>query len=218
MARHKRTPHDPAKAAAQKAAAKEARDLAAKADAKLRETNPERWGETRLTKTEIAAYDRHDVEYGVDPRGRLKHARKADCFHQLHSKGALTDEQLAAIRRLEADMIMRAGYGASAPTLDKVDRSGDAAAITDTMVDAGKRVDDALALVGPPSSRVLKALVEPGVECQNVDWRAVVQIITGESNDRAQAAVVRLASQSLADIYPDVEKRELDRRKQRRAA
>lgn len=209
MARNKRKPHDPAKAEADR----EARRQRERADAKVREQTPARWGEDRVTDDQAATFERHGVDYALDTAGRLKRAHKADVWAQLHSRNALTDEQNAAVRRLEGDMIMRAGHGSADGEHVFVDRQGDAAAITDRQVEAGRRVDDALALVGPPSTRLLKALLEPGVEGHHVDWRSVVLIVTGETNDRAQAALLRNAAQSLAEVWPEVERREAIRRK-----
>lgn len=289
MARHKRKqqPHDPAKGQAER----DARALQSMLDAKVREREPARWGDERPGKDRIASLKSQGVDVELDFRGRVKSATKMDVWAQMHAQAvkvaasagrtaSLTDEQYAAVRRLEGDMIARMGHGAAGWNLDRYDRQGDGAAITDRMVDAGARVDDALALVGPPSCRILLALVGPNAEtngrrlvrrctqrdfaqafdnylaarygdadgkpvkritCDTLndvharkceacgsdlpggaegiesilvsdDWRDIVERITGETNAMAQSAALRLAAQSLADVYPIVEDREKDRR------
>lgn len=215
MAKRRRKPFDPA-AAAERAAL-------ARADRRAREAHPDRWGEDPLTQSELAAHARQGANVALDLRGRIRHAHRADWIGQLSERDQLTREQTAALRRLEEDMIERAGNGGGGEAIVRyaaqgavIESQGDACAVTDRMVEAGRRVDAALTLVGPPSSRLLHALLMPGVEGLRVNWRGMVQKITGEKFDATQAAVVRYAAQALADVYPQVDRDLRARREDRR--
>lgn len=222
------------------------------------------WGNEAVEKDRIAALTAKGVDVELDARGRMKSANKADVFAYLHARGPKTfsDAQLAAVRELESDMIRRAGFG-SAFNTEKVDRQGEAAGMADAMAEAGARVEDVLALVGLPSSKILRALVGPDSEADgrrlvrrclavvsapedndekrrltcdapNVvgatkcaacsakmpggavgietvadqeGWRDVIERVIGEVNPQAQVAVLRLAAQSLADAYTEVDRR-----------
>lgn len=205
MARRRRKPYDPA-AAAERAAL-------SRADARARKADPSRWGEDPLAESELAAHARQGGDVALDLKGRVRHAHRADFIAVLHARDGLTRDQFLALRRLETDMIERAGNGGSDGAIVRyaaqgavIESQGDACAVTDRMVEAGKRVDAALTLVGPPSSRLLHALLTPGVEGFRVDWRGVVLRIMGERFPAAQAAVVRYAAQALADVYPQVDR------------
>lgn len=195
MSRRRRSPSDPAAAARKRA--EEAR-----ADAAARERDPARWGEMAAPKSMREALTRHGVDYALDGKGRLKAgAHKVDLWEELHARRALSEAQLVAVRRLQRDLADRYGLGRKGEQV-KVEGAGNRAAVTDAMIDAGRWVDRVLQLVGPPSSRLLAALLEPGVRGEpDPNWRETVARITGETNDRAQAAAVRLAAQSLSDVY-----------------
>jgi hypothetical protein len=94
------------------------------------------------------------------------------------------------------------GVGQAAAHLRGSHGSGDAGGLTQRMIDAGRRVDDVLARVGPPACRVLAAILEPGVTTgRPADWRAAIQSVTSESRAEAQSALLRFACQALADVY-----------------
>lgn len=167
------------------------------------------YGQEPIDPQRRALLEAKGVEIATDHRGRVTRSTKVDVWAQMRAQRALNEKCYNAIRQLEADMTERAGFGGAGFNLEKTDRSGDAAKITDRMVDAGARVEDVLKLVGPPLSRILQALVGPDAE--EGDWRAVVERITGEKNPQSQSASLRLAAQSVADVYPQVEARAADR-------
>lgn len=195
--------------ARRKAEARANRALLEAADAKAREADPARWGEVK-DQAHIDALNRTGADVALDLKGRVKWAYRGDIFDTLAKREAITDAQLSGIRRLQRDMAERAGIGGG-NTEDLgtfVDGgNGDAAGVTQRMVDAGARVDDVLAMVGPPASRVLRDLLEPPVTTgASPDWRAVIAHHTGETYEKSQPALLRFAAQSLADCYACIDR------------
>lgn len=107
----------------------------------------------------------------IDHRRRMKSAlaaghHKADIWWRLHSRDALSKQQLNAVRDLQDLMAVRAGIGGRDERMayerDKVEEPlRDPCHVTDAMLAAGREMDLTLALVGPPSSRLLTALLWP---------------------------------------------------------
>jgi hypothetical protein len=188
---------------------REARELAARASHKDQANNPDRWGEAPKA-DELATLKRTGAEVALDRLGRVKFAHRGDVFHQLAGRDAITPRQHQAIRRLEADIAERLGVGGKGEALDVIDggSAGGAQGYTQRQVDAGKRVDAILAMVGPPACRLLQAILEPPLAtgCA-VQWRRVVETITGEMRAEAQTALLRFACESLADCYDETDKR-----------
>ena len=205
-----------------------------------RETVPTRYEEAGLSFERALALEAQGVDFAVDHAGRLKRAHRGDVFHRMAQRDAITTEQHAAVRRLERDLALRAGLnpdGASDRVM--VDCSGDREGVTQRQVDAGKRVDEVLTMVGPPASRVLSAILEAGltgadaalreefeavsedddtrkrraaeraarIHLDVVDWRAIVQRLTGEARAEAQTAILRFACQGLVDVYSVIDRR-----------
>lgn len=188
---------------------REAAALAAQANLKDRDNNPDRWGEAPKP-DEIETLQRSGAEVALDRLGRVKFAHRGDVFHQLASRDAITPRQHQAVRQLEADMAERLGVGGRGEPIDLIDggSAGGAQGFTQRQVDAGIRVDDILARVGPPACRILQAILEPPLAtgCA-VKWRDVVQALAGETTPHGQAAALRFACQSLADCYDEMDKR-----------
>lgn len=167
MARRKRKPREPD-------AILEARRAKARAieDARLREQGVDpaiaRWGEDPVSPDREAAMKAHGFEAPLDHRRRMTRcAHKADIWSELCSRNRLTQEQLTAVRALQELMARRAGLAGrgegEAYAETKVEATGDVCAVTDAMLAAGVKMDIALRLVGPPSSRLLAALLWPSV-------------------------------------------------------
>jgi hypothetical protein len=144
-----------------------------------------------------------EVEARRDGRGRIAHAHRTDVFERLHARGGLSDTELAAARRLARDMALRAGLLRPPSDLVKVDAQARTEGATQRMLEAGRRVDTALAAAGPGSARLLRAVVEPAATTASAgeDWRAAVARETGETNPHAQAARLRAACENLALAY-----------------
>ena len=198
----RQTPFNPAAHAAErlKRLDKQAQAAAAeRADA----ATPERWG---VAAAALALPANREVEAVRDGRGRVAHAHRADVFERLHERGSLSDGQLCAVRRLEQDIGVRAGLFRPPADLVKVDAQARVEGASQRMLEAGRRVDTALAAAGPRCALLLRALVEPGVmKGVAVDWREVVARETAETNPHAQAARVRTACDNLMLAYQAID-------------
>jgi hypothetical protein len=77
--------------------------------------------------------------------------------------------------------------------------SGSRELVTDRMIEAGKRIEAVLSLVGQHDRDLLVALIVPSSVAQVPNgWRVIVALKTGERNHNAQGAVVRSAARNLA--------------------
>lgn len=179
------------------------------------DADPARWGDKPLNAGEKANLVRTRVTARLDSKDRPVSMQRTDVFDRLRAKDAISDVQLCAVRRLERDMAERARIGAKGQALEHVDRMGDFAAISDKAIDAGGRVDEAMALVGPANARLFRALIEtpllhgPGVDADALgfDWREAVTRITGETRRESQSCLVRMAATNLAEVYDFLDSR-----------
>jgi hypothetical protein len=160
---------------------------------------PETWG-VALAPLNLPA--NADVAARTDGRGRVQYAHRVDVFEALHARGGLNDAELAAARRLEQDMGQRAGLFRPEASLIYVDAQGTSEGVTQKIVEAGRRVDQALSLVGPRQALLLRALIEPAVTKGVLTaWRTVVEQETRETNPVVQSPLVRSALDNLALGY-----------------
>jgi hypothetical protein len=161
--------------------------------------HPDRWG---VSEDNLTLPTAQSLEARRDGRGRVFHAYRSDVFDLLKGRGGLSDAQHEAARRLERDVAARAGLSGAEGLLTVIDSSGSREAVTQRMVDAGRRVDKVLARCGPSSCTLLRGLVEPMVlEGAIIMWRVVVERITGEGRAEVQAALVRRACVDLDEAY-----------------
>jgi hypothetical protein len=206
----RRAPSSPSEIAARRRAERAGEAVVrAIIEKKARETVPAKYEEGGLSVERALTLEAKGVDFALDHCGRLKRAHRCDVWHRLAAREAITTEQHAAIRRLERDMAIQRGQN---PHGDAervhVDCGGNAEGVTQMQIDAGKRVREALDLVGPPASRVVEAILVPPLEGrEQPDWRDVVSRITGESLRDAQSAILRFAAQALADVYAMLDKR-----------
>jgi hypothetical protein len=200
MPRKTQRPHDPAAGTA----ARLQRLARAEAEERLSSSAPpETWG---VAEAPLALPANAAVTTARDGRGRVAHAHRSDVFERLHGRGALSDAGLAAARRLERDVGLRAGRFRPA-SLVLVDSQGSAAGATERMVEAGRRVEAALATLGARQAALLRALVEPPMlRGELVDWRAATLRETGEKTPHGQATAVRLACEDLASTYKSLDR------------
>ncbi len=198
MGRRTNRPFDPA-AAERTRQARLMQDAQARARARADDARPQAWG---VAAAPLALPANRDVQAARDGRGRVVHAHRADVFEILHARGGLAEAELKAARRLEADMGLRAGLFRPGEAWVRVDAQGCSEGVTQRMVDAGRRVEAALAAVGPRQALLLRALVEPAMtRGAGIDWREVVARETREDNPHVQAAMVRSACDNLALAY-----------------
>lgn len=156
-----------------------------------------------------------DSATGIEARqaggAREVYAKRLDPFEALHRRGGLTTGQLKAATRLFRDLCLSQGVRTddprpSAEYLQPQGARGASDLVNCTMIDAGWRVEAALASVGPATAEVLRVLVTPAVMCGSaLVWRAIVEQVTGETHGHAQAAVVRYACEDLRRAYARVD-------------
>lgn len=168
--------------------------------------DPTKWGVSAEILTLASAREDVDVVVDSQRRGRIVHAKRSDAFSLI----TMSPEQERAAKRYWRDWCHRAGVMTEDPhNLELVDRSPGLAPgqqLTQRMLDAGGRLDDAHAMIGRADVQLLRGLVEPLVmQGQLHVWRVVVQKLTGETERHAQAAKVRSAVENLRLAYDDVD-------------
>ena len=103
-------------------------------------------------------------------------------------------------------MGLRIGLFRPPADLVKVDAQARIEGATQRMLEAGRRVDAALAATGPRCALLLRALVEPAILAgRSLDWREAVARETAETNPHAQAARVRTACDNLMLAYQAID-------------
>lgn len=152
----------------------------------------------------LPANDSIEVRRGG--RRNLEGARRLDAFEALRE--GMAPGAFDAARRLERDLTIRAGEHDRGRTFERVDcetRTDRA----DAMIAAGQRVDAVLSRMGERDAWLLVELIRPStaMALARPGWRAVVAHVTAETNDRAQAAVVRNICANLAAAYQAVDRR-----------
>lgn len=168
-----------------------------------------------ITREREAELEAKGVTVVLNHRRRLIRGHKGDVWGELFSRGRLTTEQHAAIRHLQDVMARRAGVGGRNEAKTFADAQideplRDPCLVSDDMLRCAIEMDLTLKLVGPPSSRLLMALLWPAALCEDYDWRQVVERVTGETHAHAQAAPLRVAAQALVDVQDDVQSQMTD--------
>ncbi len=145
------------------------------------------------------------VEVRREGRHHAEGARRLDAFEAL--RDSLAPGAYDAARRLERDLTIRAGEHGQGRSMLRVDCDGGRDR-SDEMLMAGQRVEAALGRLGRRDGLLLTELIRPSpmVQLTCPTWRAVVAQITGEKNDRGQAAIVRNVCVNLAEAYQAREK------------
>jgi len=174
--------------------------------------------EREARKAQIIALKAQGVRVVHDNEYRIIAAHRLDVFSLLHSrkgpqedgkpgKAALTDQQLRAARRLENLIAIAYGHERPELTMDRVDKATATASeqITQAMIDASRLLQIVLSKCGRRDAELLCALMSGTNARLGSGWRDTVQRVTGEVNDKAQAAVVRSACENLGLAW-----RELD--------
>jgi hypothetical protein len=174
-----------------------AHDLAqARADARRVAKDPREWGADGEA---LSLPANAEVTIIHDDRKRVQTAHRADVFARLFSRKGLTLTQLAAARRLEADLATARGEGDRGMGGD-----GSAELVTGAMIKASRDATAALLALPSRDGRMMLELMEPK-HVHTSDplnrWRLVVGWATGVRDKEAQAHRVREASQALAVHY-----------------
>ena len=213
MGRRTMKPFDPAAADRRRQAQIQARALAeahTRAQAQAAARRPETWG---VAAEPLALAANADVDARRDARGRIAGAHRVDVFEALNARGGLGAPELAAARRLERDIGLRAGLFGPGASYVLVDAQGSSEGLTQRMIEAGRRVEAALTGLGARQARLLRALIEPAMLAgRAVAWREVVAHEADEANPHAQAALVRAACADLALAYQALDRTRPGRR------
>ena len=198
MGRRTTRPFNPAAAERRRQAQTQARlakDGELRAQAKAEALRPDTWGVDRAP---LWLPANADVQAQADARGRVVSAHRTDVFETLHARGGLSEAEL--------NIGLRAGLFRPETSYVLVDSQGSSEGITQRMMEAGRRVDTALAGVGPRQARLLRALIEPVMLAgRTVAWREVTARETGEDNPHVQAAMVRAACDNLMLAYQAID-------------
>jgi len=166
--------------------------------------------EREARKAQIIALKAQGVRVVHDADYRIIAAHRLDVFSLLHSrkgpqedgkpgKAALTDQQLAAARRLENLIAIAYGHERPEISMDRVDKATATASeqITQAMIDASRLLQIVLSKCGRRDAELLCALMSGTNARLGSGWRDTVERITDESRKEAQAAVIRAACQNL---------------------
>jgi hypothetical protein len=191
-------PMSPAEILARNAAA---RGQLAQRERLVRRT-PAEWG---VSAEIVALPTAEDVTVRVGNRGRVVAAKRSDPFDLLHAGGGLDDDQHRASRRLFRDWCLRAGVrDQERQVLDRVDGQFNPTAglVSDAMIDAAKRIEEAMRGVGQVNAKIFAALIEPMVvQGAIIAWRGTIERVTGETERHVQGAMVRQACEALRLHY-----------------
>jgi hypothetical protein len=164
------------------------------------ERDPANWG---LDRAALDLPANAEVEAKSAP-GHGRRARRRDVFDRL-----LAGPALEAVRRLQRDLsIAHALAGGVATYAERIDHGPREDPMLDARLRAGERTRRALALCGPASARLLKALCEGEAALgRPADWRTLVERESGERLADAQGAVLRAACKNLAGAYAALDRR-----------
>ena len=207
MSRKTKRARTPAQIAAELERARERRAQEA-AEQRSAAKDPKKWG------IDMQELERQGVEVTASVRGGQAAAHRKDIFSRMLDGRLLSVAAFDAIRRLEADTTERRPPSGGS-TGERVSSSGAKDVLSQRMLEAGRRVDAALGLIGRRDAAFLRELLEPhqvelGPPAER--WRQVVRVMLGETQANAQAAALRSAVENLAWAY-----RELDNMPRRAA-
>lgn len=173
-------------------------------EAKQRAKQPENWG---VEKAQLLLPAQSAVKSDEDAKGKVVRALRCDVFELLYkrgtTKGDLNQAHYDAVRQFESDLAAR--YRLEGSTrLDGVivSTSLQPSAVTDRSVDAGKRVDKVLVILGRDAAKLLLALTAPTtLRGELPNWRRAVETMAGVHHPLAQVSHVRKLCASVADAY-----------------
>ena len=140
--------------------------------------------------------------------------QRLDVFDLLMSRKSLTQPQVDAVRRLEQKQALAYGHERPEQSFDRVDKSSEGAPgqnVTQAMIDAQRDLSIIYVTTGGKSSELLIALTQPQ-EAILTRWRPTVQRVTGEHDERVQAAMIRAACENLALAWQSFDYRARERK------
>lgn len=153
-----------------------------------------------IRKAEVEALRARGLTVTCDAAYNIIVTQRLDVFALLHSRKSLTQTQLDAVRRLEEKQAIANGHERPEQSFDRVDKSSEGAPgqnVTQAMIDAQRDLSIIYVTTGGKSAELLIALTQPQ-EAILTRWRPTVQRVTGEHDERVQAAMIRAACENLA--------------------
>jgi len=171
--------------------------------------DPANWGPNREA---LGLPANAEVASGAATRTRVEQIRRYDVFALFHARQGISAGELTAVRRYQTDLAKAQGVaGAGETTGAYATEQGVRAA----QIDASRRVEAALGLLGPLSRAIMERLSEPEVvHGQRVgNWREVVRAVIGDDRHTPQSAALKRACAQLEEAY-----REIDAGRRKRAA
>lgn len=154
------------------------------------------------------------VEVNHDEQFRIIGAHRPDVFSLLLSRKAITDVQFYAARRLEGAHALAYGHEKPEQTMDRVQSSTAGAPgqnVSQAMIDASAELATVYDTMGEQNAAIMQALIREQSAILT-RWRDTVKRITGEANDKAQAALIRSACENLALAWRKLDYRARERR------
>jgi hypothetical protein len=192
MTRRKHKPKSPEQIALDRAKAR--------ADAKAADAR----GEYGIDTTTHTLPQNADVIAIKDRAGKIQTAKRGDVFDRL-----LNNDQLRAVRKLEADIAEQMGQTwrpGQRVTVDSC-QYPPGQNVSQQQIDAGRRVQTAIRETGARCGWLLQSLIVGIAGKERSDWRGIVHYITGETNEQAQGARVRAAADNLSAAYGATERK-----------
>lgn len=167
---------------------------------KLIEVSPERAEQ----QAEIIRLQRQGATVNMDKRtGQLLSAYRSNVFKILLDAGSITQNHHNAATTLATDWAEWKGLAGSERGPGG---QGSAELINDRMIVAGRRVERALASVGPCDRELLKSFMVATVEEDRpMAWRGIVQRVTGVTGRDQQSTAVVMALENLRRHYEDAQ-------------
>lgn len=169
-----------------------------------RQKRLENWG---VERAQLLLPSQKDVRSDDDAKGRVVRALRCDVFELLYRRGTtkehLNQAHYDAVRQFEADLAARYRLeGRIALDGLAVSTGGTPSAVTDRSVDAGKRVDKVLVILGRDRAKLLLALCAPTtLRGELPNWRRALEAVAGVYHPLAQVSHVRQLCAAVADAY-----------------
>ena len=165
-------------------------------------------------KTEVESLRSRGLTVTCDAGYNIIVTQRLDVFDLLMSRKSLTQPQVDAVRRLEQKQALAYGHERPEQSFDRVDKSSEGAPgqnVTQAMIDAQRDLSIIYVTTGGKSAELLMALTQPQ-EAILTRWRPTVQRVTGEHDERVQAAMIRAACENLALAWQSFDYRARERK------
>ena len=155
------------------------------------------------TRAEVERLEAMGAEVNLGSDGKILSAWRSNVFTVLLRSGAINQNHHHAAMRLAEDWAIWKGLAGSRGSTVQVDGgAGSAELVSDAMIQAGRRVARALAAVGPLDASLLSAFMVASVEEDRpMQWRGIVERVTGIRSRDGQSAAVRMGLENLWQVF-----------------